>query len=339
MAKPNAIAKSPGERVFSFDDTPIAAFEGIKLRARSVLFTGRVTQDNWRAALEFTAATGTASPYWVGDLLTYAETRAEWQDMAAQVTSSLGLSLHTIKNQHYIATHVDVEARALAPSFSHSGEVASLPPGEQRAWLTKATDEGYTTNELRRQIRAAARRGVIEGQAVLEGQFRVLYAAPPWKTMPVAEMCKLPVAAHTTPDAVLFLWVPPSLILQNPGPREVLEAWDFTARTNIVWDKVRGLGGHYTYVRHEHLVIATRGKFVADYRGGSTGEHGEGMVQSVHAERVRDPRIAEKPETFRKAIERMYAGGPYLELFGRAPTEGWTTFGSDARRWHKDATQ
>lgn len=327
-----------------FDISPIRALEGFELRARSAVVIGRPTPDQFQAALTFAVSAQESSPYWVGDLLAYAETRTEWNDMMDGLLSSTGLSRQTLINRAFVARHVDADTRELSPSISHSQEVAALPPAEQRVWLGRAKSEEMTTNELRREIRAAKRRRVIEGQATLEGQFRVIYADPPWEygsgtkggsrvsdsfpPMSIEDICKLPVEAHSTPDAVLFMWVTAPLLYQNPGPREVIEAWGFTPKTGVVWDKVRGIGGSYVYVRHEHLIIATRGSCLPDVV--------EPMMQSVHTERrPSDFEHSEKPETFRKAIQRIYTKGPYLELFGRRPVEGWTVFGNDARLWHE----
>ncbi|MHB1260371.1 MAG: MT-A70 family methyltransferase [Thermoplasmatota archaeon] len=338
---------NPASGTLLFDISPIRAFEGIELRARGVVFRGNVTEDAWRSALSFAASAQEAGPYWVGELLAYAETRQGWSDMIDAAMSSLGMARHTLINQTYIARNVGVEARLLSPSISHSAEVAAMPPAEQKVWLSKARDGEMTRNELRREIRADKRRRTIEGQATLEGQYRVIYADPPWSygsgtkggsrvqdsfpPMSMEDIMKLPIEAHSTPDAVLFMWVTAPMLYENPGPRDIIEAWGFKPKTGIVWDKVRGVGGSYAYIRHEHLIIATRGSCLPDVT--------EPMIQSVHVERrPNDFEHSEKPATFRKAIERVYTKGPYLELFGREPVPGWTVFGNDARLWHEQVT-
>lgn len=321
-----------------FDLQPIT-LDGFRLTARAATPVGRPTYDHIRAALTFAVAAQEASPYWVGDILTYAESRADLSDQIDTLASETGLARKTLYNRLYVSKNVGPAARELAPSASHAAEVAALAPAEQREWMDKARTNALSTAELRREIRASKRRGVIQGQAVLEGKYRVIYADPPWAygsgtkggsrvedhypSMSIEDIGKLPVEAHTTPDAVLFMWTTAPLILQNPGPRDVLEAWGFTYKTNIVWDKVLGIGGNYTYVRHEHLVIATRGSCLPDVT--------EKMIQSVHVERRTEHSV--KPDTFRKAIERVYTTGPYLELFGRQKVAGWTVFGNDARLW------
>jgi N6-adenosine-specific RNA methylase IME4 len=184
----------------------------------------------------------------------------------------------------------------------------------------------------------------IEGQAALEGMFRVLYADPPWQysdsgvpdsgalgkasrhysTMTLPELCKLPVQAHAMPHSVLFLWVPAPML---PEAFPVIDAWGFTYKTGMVWDKVLGNWGHYVRVHHEHLLIATRGSCMPDVP--------TPMPDSVQVIRRGDVHSA-KPEEFRRIITKLYTRGPYLELFGRKRVEGWAVFGNDARLWAKD---
>jgi N6-adenosine-specific RNA methylase IME4 len=143
----------------------------------------------------------------------------------------------------------------------------------------------------------------------------------------------LPVEAHATPDAVLFFWVTAAVPLflfgrRDAGSGAADHAWGFTPKTGQVWDKVLPAGGSYVAVRHEHLIICTRGS--------CTPDHPVPMPPSVVTER-RDPMAihSAKPDTFRKQIERMY-DGPRLELFGRERHEGWTVFGNDASLWARE---
>lgn len=323
-----------------FDRRPID-LGGFRLKAHTVEAYGTPTFEQWVNAMEFTRSVHKGSPYWWGELFAYAETRQDWAEKMAQALEASGYERQTLLNLSWIVRHVDEEARQMSPSVGHSAEVAPLPPADQRRLLAKATEEGWTVRDLRLNIRSEKRARVIEGQAVLEGLFRVIYADPPWKYgdrppsgsgqadhyhgMTIDEICKLPVAAHSLPNAVLFMWTTAPFLLENPGPREVIEAWGFTPKTQRIWDKVDHNWGHYVSVRHEILIIATRGS--------CTPDRPTPMLDSVVTERVRpDAEHSGKPESFRKDIERMY-DGPYLELFGRRPIEGWTVFGDDARLW------
>jgi N6-adenosine-specific RNA methylase IME4 len=331
-------AAHDGSRLFDLQAIEYGSF---KLTARAAVPIGTPTIEQWAAALEFACSAQESSPYWIGDLLNHAELAGpKWEHLMDQAVSSTGLARQTLINRGYIARHVAPAERDLAPSIKHAAEVAALTKPEQRKWLTHAKTEGWTSNELRRNVRASKRRKVIEGRAELEGVYRVFYADPPWDygsgtkggskvedhypAMSMQQIMDLPIAAHAALDAVLFLWVTAPMLYENPGPRDIIEAWGFKAKTGMVWDKVRGIGGSYVYVRHEHLIIATRGSCLPDVT--------EPMIQSVVTER-REGEHSAKPAGFRKAIERVYTTGPYCELFGREPVEGWTVLGNDARLW------
>lgn len=327
-----------------FDERPIEIGK-FKLMARSAVPVGRPTLDQWRTAFEFASNAEEASPYWVGDLLAYAENRDDYRKMLDQAKSVTGLSEQTLHNQTYIARHVAVAARLVSPSPTHSGEVASLPPAEQMKWLDLARTEGWKARELGLHIRASQRRKVIEGQAILEGMYRVIYSDNPWKYgraagvtaaadhyegMTIEEQCKLPVAAHALPDSVLLMWTTAPVILQNPGPREVGEAWGFTYKQQIIWDKVDHNYSHYTGANHEILTIWTRGSCVPDLPTDLPDS-----VQVIRKSRTH----SDKPEEFRRLIEKHWTRGPYLELFGRDRHEGWTVFGNDSRLWSNEAEE
>lgn len=322
---------------------------GFTLRARSAIVVGKPKLDHWVQAMRFATAVNDAAPYWIGDLLTHAEGRDDWREKMDQAIAATGLAKQTLENYQYIARHVEEPERVIAPSPAHAAEVAKLDRPDQTKYLDKAKTEGWTRNELRRRIRADQRTRIIDGQAVLEGMFRVIYADPSWKyssaggatsgafrtaeetypTMAIEEICRLPVEAHALPDCTLFMWSTVPFLLQNPGPREVLDAWGFTYKTNRVWDKVLGNPGSYgMQVTHEHLIIATRG-------------NGMPTEPLPHDDSVltirRSPEHSEKPEEAREFITRHWTRGPYLELFGRKRVEGWTVFGNDARLWAEEA--
>lgn len=350
--KPGAVTVvGNGTSQLIFDMRPIE-MGGFQLRGlEAVPIVGvKITLEGWQQAFNLASAATEAGPYWVGDLLAYAETRDDWKEKFDQAKSQTRLAEQTLHNQTTICRKVKGNARVLSPSMGHSDAVAKFEPKEQEAWLGKARSEGWNVGEFRKEIRASERTKIIEGQATLEGMYRVIYADPPWKYgdtgatkdgslgkaerhypgMTIEELCKLPVEAHALPDSVLFMWVTAPMLYENPGPREVIEAWGFKPKTGIVWDKVLGNFGHYTHVTHEHLIIATRGSCMPDAP--------TPQPKSVQTER-RSEAHSEKPEHFRKLIEKLYIYGPFLELFGREKREGWDVFGNDARLWAEEVAQ
>jgi N6-adenosine-specific RNA methylase IME4 len=120
---------------------------------------------------------------------------------------------------------------------------------------------------------------------------------------------------HVEQDAVLFLWCTEPMRF---AAHAVIEAWGFEHKSAIVWDKVLHNFGHYVSVRHEHLLICTRGS--------CTPDRPTPMPDSVMTIRRSDVH-SEKPREFRAVIEQLY-DGPYVELFGRHEVAGWTVFGN-----------
>lgn len=327
-----------------FDSSPIDFDGGIRFLSESVEFRGDETDEQLQAALIFAESAGRAAPYWVGDILAYAESKAEKAARLDQILSVTNLARKTAHNLASLSRRVPVENRKLAPSPGHADAVAALTVEEQREFLTKAAGEGWTVAETRDEIRAASRRRVVEGQAQLTGQHRVIYADPPWRyresgtrpdgagaraerhypTMSIEELCALPVKDHAMPNAVLFLWIPVPLRYDNPGPREVIEAWGFCYKSAVAWDKVLGIPGRFFQIQHEDLVVCERGSCAPD--------HPTPKPKSVLTVR-RSDRHSEKPEEARRMITSLYERGPFLELFGREPVDGWSVYGNDASLW------
>lgn len=160
-------------------------------------------------------------------------------------------------------------------------------------------------------------------------KYRVIYADPPWSysdrqdtgmlggavkhydTMPLEDICALPVPAAD--DAVLFLWVTSPMLEDS---FRVINAWGFKYKSSFVWDKVAHNMGHYNSVRHEFLLIATRGSCTPDVQR---------LFDSVVSiERTEHSR---KPGQFREMIDTLYPMGDRLELFAREAAEGWDVWG------------
>lgn len=340
MSTKSEIARKParsfvpvdGNDLFDRKPLPIGGF---KFKSRTATPVGRPSISQFSAALEFACASHDGSPYWIGDLVAYADTRPEWKEKLSQAMAVTGLAEQTLHNLGYISRRMDEEARHVAPSVAHASEVASLQPGERLKWLDKCRTEGWTVRDLRMEIQASKRRRIIEGQANLQGMFRVWVVDPPWlygdrqpssvgaqshyPGMTIEQMAKIPVQAHCTKAAVMFLWVTAPILLENPGPRELLDAWGFDYKTNMVWHKSNHNHGHYVSMRHEHVLIATRGSCLPD--------RPTPMLPSVFTSTKTNREHSEKPEELRRMVERLY-DGPYCELFARERVEGWAAYGN-----------
>lgn len=335
-----------------FDKAPIE-IGGFRLTSRSAVPLGgkiQITEHGWAAAFGFASDAEESGPYWIADLINYADNRADWKDRIDQIKSMTGKAHQTLLNISHVGRKVQGPARDLAPSFSHAKSVAALDPGDQVKVLTRARDEELTVSQTAKAAKRLTRPRIVEGQAELKGKYRVILADPPWTYdnagsradgsltpaddaydgMTIEQICALPVESHAQKNAVLFLWSTNSHLLENPGPRDVLERWGFVYKTNYVWDKVLGRPGHYSYVQHEILIVAVRGSCTPDV---DILKHDHA---SIFQER-RDGEHSHKPRFARRLIEKLYPTGAKLELFAREQTRGWTAYGNDARLWQSKA--
>lgn len=180
--------------------------------------------------------------------------------------------------------------------------------------------------------------------AFLSGQrFATVMADPPWRftnrtgkvapehkrlarypTMTLEDICALPVADHLEETAHCYLWVPNALL---PDGLQVLSAWGFDYKSNLIWHKIRkdggsdgrGVGFYFRNVT-EILLFGVRG------RNARTQSAGRRQV-NLFATRKREH--SRKPDEQYQIIESC-SPGPYLELFGRGRRPDWAVWGNQA---------
>ncbi len=185
----------------------------------------------------------------------------------------------------------------------------------------------------------------MNGLPGLDGKYATILADPPWRfqnrtgkvapehvrlrryeTMSIEAICALPVAAHAANPAHLYLWVPNALL---PWGLQVMKAWGFDYKANVVWYKVRkdggpdgrGVGFYFRNVT-EILLFGTRGKM-------RTLTPGRTQVNII-ATRKREH--SRKPSAAYGLIERC-SPGPRVELFAREQAKGWTQWGLEVESY------
>lgn len=172
-------------------------------------------------------------------------------------------------------------------------------------------------------------------------KFGTILADPPWQfanrtgkmapehqrlyryhTMKIEEICALPVARLAAERSHLYLWVPNALLGWG---LQVMQAWGFEYKTNIVRLKVRkdggpdgrGVGFYYRNVT-ELVLFGVRGKL-------RTFKPGRRMVNLIATMKQGH---SQKPQELYDMIEHC-SPGPFLELFARGIREGWTQWGDE----------
>lgn len=177
-----------------------------------------------------------------------------------------------------------------------------------------------------------------------DGQkFSTIYADPPWRfqnrtgkvapenkklnryeTMSLEEIKSLPVAEIAADKSHLYLWVPNALL---PDGLEVMKAWGFEYKGNIIWEKIRkdgqpdgrGVGFYFRNVT-EILLFGIRGD---KNRTLSPARSQVNLIRTQKREHSR------KPDEIVPIIERC-SPGPFIELFARGDREGWSMWGNQA---------
>jgi N6-adenosine-specific RNA methylase IME4 len=162
-------------------------------------------------------------------------------------------------------------------------------------------------------------------------KYRIIYADPPWQygnampeyvtepqdyysLMSTSDICEMPVKEITEENAVLFIW---STSPHLPEALEVVKSWGFKYKTTFIWDKIKHNMGHYNSVRHEILLVCTKGSCTPDVKK---------LFDSVVS--IERTAHSKKPDEFRNIIDTLYTYGNKIELFARESIKGWDVFGN-----------
>lgn len=174
-------------------------------------------------------------------------------------------------------------------------------------------------------------------------KYKTIYADPPWQfqnrtgkvapehkrlnrypTMKLEDIMKLPVGDVADEKSHLYLWVPNALL---PEGLQVMEAWGFEYKTNLIWEKTRkdgepdgrGVGFYFRNVT-EILLFGIKGE------KNRTLDPGRSQVNLIRAMKKEHSR---KPEEFIDLIEKC-SNAPYLEVFARGNRDSWDLWGNQA---------
>ena len=174
-------------------------------------------------------------------------------------------------------------------------------------------------------------------------KFATIYADPPWRfqnrtgkvapenkklmryeTMDLEAIKSMPVSEIAAAKSHLYLWVPNALL---PDGLEVMKAWGFEYKGNIIWEKVRkdgmpdgrGVGFYFRNVT-EILLFGIRGD------NNRTLAPARSQVNLIRTQKREHSR---KPDEIIPIIENC-SPGPFIELFARGDREGWAMWGNQA---------
>lgn len=176
-------------------------------------------------------------------------------------------------------------------------------------------------------------------------KFSTILADPPWQfqnrtgkiapehkrlsrypTLSLKEIMEIPVSLASDTNSHLYLWVPNALLLEG---LQVMKAWGFIYKTNIVWQKIRkdgepdgrGVGFYYRNTT-ELLLFGIKGRL-------RTLQPGRSQVNVIKSRKREHSR---KPDEQYELIESC-SPSKYLELFGRGTRKNWVTWGNQSEEY------
>jgi len=265
------------------------------------------------------------------------DTIREMQERGELATQSNGRP----KVYHDATLTLDALGLTRCQSFRYQQE-ASVPEDEYQEWLHgfDDTDGDVTASGLRKLAKQRKAKTPIEQPPAIEGvcsslqeliddgkRFGCIYADPPWayanqvtrastnnhySTMSVKDICGEPVETISAKNAHLHLWTTNAFIREA---FDVINAWGFEYKSCLVWVKPQMGIGNYWRVSHEFLLLGVRGD--CPFR-----EHKH--MSWIEANRSEH---SVKPDVVRRLVEAV-STGPYLEMYGRIASEGWTVYGN-----------
>lgn len=146
-----------------------------------------------------------------------------------------------------------------------------------------------------------------------------------YSLMSVDEICNfsLPTIAN---DAYLFLWRVAAMV---PEAYKVIEAWGFTAKSEIIWNKLTKNGkpwfgmGRHVRASHETCIVAVKGKPVR-LNASTRSTFSAAVPVDVNGKYSHSA----KPDCFYGIVEAL-CNGPRVEIFARKTREDWFAIGNE----------
>lgn len=229
--------------------------------------------------------------------------------------------------------------KRIAQAIEEEKPIAGRKPEELKAQLISGN---VSINEAYQAVKKEERQQLIQKQVEeieqgnIEkptGLFDVISIDPPWNygtafdaagrrvANPYPEMNQEQLKALDIPakdNCVMFLWTTQKFIWDA---KELLDAWGFTYRAMLVWDKEKIGMGDFIRMQCEFCLIGIKGKPV--FRD----EHG---IRDI----IREPRRehSRKPDAFYQLVNSLCVGDK-LDFFSRERREGWACYGNDTEKF------
>lgn len=255
---------------------------------------------------------------------------ASVSDAAAQKLKAAAKRQKCKKLAEKLAPPLLGSERALAKAIAEVGKVRINKNLGGKTKTVRASKATHTAaKHLERLIRLKKKYGVVYADPAWNyGRSSSVnggYAAPQkhYSCMSTEEIAAIPIRTLAADDAVLYLWIPNSLLIHGIA---VMKVWGFKYKTSIVWGKPNHCPTSGVVLpTHETLLVGVRGK-------GVRCAAGERRIRSLYTTPAGSPRLrhSEKPAHFAAEIARVHPDAKKIELFARTRRRGWTVWGNQS---------
>lgn len=223
-----------------------------------------------------------------------------------------------------------------ADSITDLQRLAKMEPAQQREVAAQVAETGATVKQAARTLNNEKLVAQARVYVPPTGEFEVITTDYPWEfddqldgsdavrggcpypPMPIEEICAFPIPCAK--DCALFVWVTNQHTIDGSYDKvrqSLADRYGFAPKGLATWDKDKMGTGWWFRNQTEHLVLFVRGSPVF------TEEKLRSLIRAPLGDH------SEKPAAFYMAIERYCASTSRLEMFARAPRNGWVTSGSE----------
>jgi hypothetical protein len=131
---------------------------GVTTTPTSLTINEGLTIEAWCQNVEALEQNHKSWPWWIGDLL------VGGRGMYGDAIDALGVEIKTLDNKAWVARKVAFGRRRQELPWRTHRVVAKCEPHEQERWLARAVKEGWTSDELSRQLQGEAKKSNTENE-------------------------------------------------------------------------------------------------------------------------------------------------------------------------------
>lgn len=318
----------------------VVVIGGFRMTKTALVVPEDATFEDWLAVGKQLSAYAGAVHWWVGDWLNHGERK--WGEKYAEAVEATGFDYQTLADDKWVAGRVSFRNEKL--SFAHHRVVASLPPAEQVALLSRAEQEGWPSARLRKEAASGKQAAAMAAAGPLPaGKYRCVVIDPPWPVEKIEreerpnQRRELDYPVMTLGDigrrvggmlaqvaeeggCHVYLWVTHKHL---PAGLSFFTAWGVTFQCHLTWVKPTGMTPYSWQYNTEPVLFGCIGSLpLADLGLQIAFEEAIAFKADTQGHSA-------KPDKFYDLV-RAASPGPRLSLFERRAIPGFDVWGDEA---------